>query len=232
MSTSAFASAIGITPTENREVVRCDSCNLVQYRTTNPLCRRCHKSLEEKEVPKKKEAPIVQVPVLEVAPEILPTIVVAAGIPQVLKQRRLMLGLSRTQISGPGFAKSYISKLEKGTIPNFPGFQRYARKLGTRGSSLLAMIENPKTELLEPLSCSDEAVLKYTGPVLRRLRDESGKSKSEFLSSAGVAASLLWRWETGKAIPNLLLLERFATGIDKPISWVVAEIENAACLNK
>jgi len=31
---------------EAREVLRCDFCSLVQFRTSNSLCRRCRKPLE------------------------------------------------------------------------------------------------------------------------------------------------------------------------------------------
>src|SRR5476649_1536824 len=34
---------------ETREVVRCDSCSLVQYRTINSLCRKCHRPLDIEE---------------------------------------------------------------------------------------------------------------------------------------------------------------------------------------
>jgi len=34
---------------DTREVVRCDYCKLVQYRTVNSLCRKCHKPLDIEE---------------------------------------------------------------------------------------------------------------------------------------------------------------------------------------
>src|SRR6516164_2317159 len=34
---------------ETREVVRCDFCSLVQYRTTNSLCRKCRRPLDIEE---------------------------------------------------------------------------------------------------------------------------------------------------------------------------------------
>ena len=34
---------------ETREVVRCDYCSLVQYRTSNSLCRKCHRPLDIEE---------------------------------------------------------------------------------------------------------------------------------------------------------------------------------------
>src|SRR6266849_165766 len=42
--------ATTLAPVDSREVVRCDHCLLVQFRTTNSLCRRCHLSLDEEEV--------------------------------------------------------------------------------------------------------------------------------------------------------------------------------------
>src|SRR6266581_9073043 len=41
--------ATTLAPVDSREVVRCDHCLLVQFRTTNDLCRRCHASLDEDE---------------------------------------------------------------------------------------------------------------------------------------------------------------------------------------
>src|SRR5271170_7398832 len=34
---------------ETRDVLRCDHCSLVQYRTNNSLCRRCRKPLDVEE---------------------------------------------------------------------------------------------------------------------------------------------------------------------------------------
>src|SRR5260370_17191891 len=46
---------------EQREVLRCDNCSLVQFRTANALCRRCRKSLEVEE-PEPAPAPLALVP--------------------------------------------------------------------------------------------------------------------------------------------------------------------------
>ena len=37
---------ISLASVETREVVRCDYCSLVQYRTSNSLCRKCHRPLD------------------------------------------------------------------------------------------------------------------------------------------------------------------------------------------
>src|SRR5258708_23203885 len=39
--------ATTLAPVDSREVVRCDHCLLVQFRTHNNNCRRCHAALDE-----------------------------------------------------------------------------------------------------------------------------------------------------------------------------------------
>jgi uncharacterized paraquat-inducible protein A len=39
--------ATTLAPVNAREVVRCDHCLLVQFRTANNNCRRCHLSMDE-----------------------------------------------------------------------------------------------------------------------------------------------------------------------------------------
>ena len=46
---------------EQREVLRCEHCSLVQFRTTSAMCRRCRKSLEV-EVPEPAPTPLALVP--------------------------------------------------------------------------------------------------------------------------------------------------------------------------
>src|SRR5258708_25901855 len=41
--------ATTLAPVDSREVVRCDHCHLVQFRTNNNLCRKCRTSLDEDE---------------------------------------------------------------------------------------------------------------------------------------------------------------------------------------
>src|SRR5437762_13220400 len=43
--------ATTLAPVDSREVVRCDHCLLVQFRTSNNNCRRCHASLDEEPDP-------------------------------------------------------------------------------------------------------------------------------------------------------------------------------------
>jgi hypothetical protein len=111
---------------------------------------------------------------------------------------------------------------------SFLSLERYAKGLDTRGSSLMALLEDPYTEIARPFACVDDAIFRHVGPTLRRLRGATGRSLSDVAAAAGLYYQNLWRWEAGYGIPSLTLLGRLATVIGKPASAVIAEIENAA----
>src|SRR5260370_7841319 len=96
--------ATTLAPVDSREVVRCDHCLLVQFRTSNDLCRRCHLSLDE------EEPEIVQAP----APQLMPPahrghLNLAASI----RAMRLRNGLSQRQLAGRmSVPRTYVSKLK------------------------------------------------------------------------------------------------------------------------
>src|SRR5437762_12024061 len=82
--------ATTLAPVDSREVVRCDRCLLVQFRTSNSLCRRCHLSLDD------EEPEIVQAP----APQLVPPahrghLHLAASI----RAMRLRTGVSQRQLA-------------------------------------------------------------------------------------------------------------------------------------
>jgi ribosome-binding protein aMBF1 (putative translation factor) len=98
--------ATTLAPVDSREVVRCDDCHLVQFRTNNNLCRRCKKSLDEDE-----PEPIL----VEAAPVAEPVrsrhthLQVAAAI-RMLRQRS---GLSQRQLALRMLVpRTYVSKIE------------------------------------------------------------------------------------------------------------------------
>ncbi len=107
-----------------REVLRCDHCSLVQFRTTNSLCRRCHKPLEHEEL----EAPVPQ---LVVAPP--PALEENSGIDvaSAVKQIRTGRRLSQRQLAGRmQVPRTYISKIENGkAIPTLSSLDRLAQAL-------------------------------------------------------------------------------------------------------
>jgi transcriptional regulator with XRE-family HTH domain len=124
--------ATTISTVEAREVLRCDHCSLVQFRTVNSLCRRCHKPLEmEEPLPK---APQLVVAALE-APE-------EDGGPQVaraVRDIRRGRSLSQRQLAGRmQVPRTYISKIENGkACPTLSSLQRLANALEVNICDLL-----------------------------------------------------------------------------------------------
>jgi transcriptional regulator with XRE-family HTH domain len=108
---------------DSREVVRCEHCALVQFRTSNSLCRRCHKPLDIEEAPALGPVPV---------PDRLPTnteagLQVAAQVRDIRKARHL----SQRQLAGRmQVPRTYISKIENGkAIPTLGSLERLADAL-------------------------------------------------------------------------------------------------------
>src|SRR5271157_2111961 len=83
--------ATTLAPVDARDVVRCDQCHLVQFKTVNNLCRRCRMSLEEDE-----PEPILTPPLPMVEPERSGVEVQVATVIRMLRQRN---GLSQRQLA-------------------------------------------------------------------------------------------------------------------------------------
>jgi len=98
--------ATTLAPVENREVVRCDHCHLVQFRTVNNLCRKCRTSLDEEE-----PEPILAQPMPAMEP-------VSSGRSEVqvaiaIRSLRQRSGLSQRQLAlRMGVPRTYVSKIE------------------------------------------------------------------------------------------------------------------------
>jgi transcriptional regulator with XRE-family HTH domain len=116
---------------EQREVLRCDHCNLVQFRTASALCRRCHQCLEVA-VAEPEPAPIALVPDL---PEKDGTIQVATAV----RDLRHVRSLSQRQLAARmGVPRTYISKIENGkAMPTLGSLDRLAKALKVDISALL-----------------------------------------------------------------------------------------------
>jgi transcriptional regulator with XRE-family HTH domain len=116
---------------EQREVLRCDHCDLVQFRTTSALCRRCHKSLEV-DLPEPVAAPLALVPAL---PEKEGGIQVATAV----RDLRHVRNLSQRQLAARmGVPRTYISKIENGkAMPTLSSLDRLARALKVDIAALL-----------------------------------------------------------------------------------------------
>jgi len=142
---------------ETREVVRCDYCSLVQYRTNNSLCRKCHKPLDIEE-----PAP----PVLQLVPHPSAAPSAEAGL-QVAGQVR---DIRKAQVP-----RTYISKIENGkAIPTLGSLERLASALEVDISQLVRDARSVRDEevaaiLADPFLAEIAALLPRLEPMHRTL---------------------------------------------------------------
>lgn len=117
---------------EEREVLRCSHCKLMQFRTSNSLCRRCHKPLEMEEA-----EPLVP----QLVTESNPAATEESGleVARAVRDIRRAHGLSQRQLAGRmQVPRTYISKIENGkAIPTLSSLERLARALEVDICSLL-----------------------------------------------------------------------------------------------
>ena len=118
-------------PVEQREVLRCDHCSLVQFRSATAICRRCKKGLEVQK-PETASAPLALVP---------PPAAVESG-PQVaaaVRDLRHVRNLSQRQLAARmNVPRTYISKIENGkAMPTLSSLDRLAKALQVDISALL-----------------------------------------------------------------------------------------------
>jgi transcriptional regulator with XRE-family HTH domain len=116
--------ATTLAPVDSREVVRCDDCHLVQFRTYNNLCRRCKTSLDEDE-----PEPILTAvaPLAEVEESGESQVQVAKAI----RNLRHRSGLSQRQLAiRMGVPRTYVSKIEnEKATPTLSSLARLAAAL-------------------------------------------------------------------------------------------------------
>src|SRR5208337_4628515 len=124
--------ATTLAPVDSREVVRCDQCHLVQFKTVNNLCRRCRTSLDEDE-PEPILTPCLPVAVEE--PHDRSEVHVAMAI----RSLRLRGGLSQRQLAlRMGVPRTYVSKIEnEKATPTLSSLERLARALEVTVPDLL-----------------------------------------------------------------------------------------------
>lgn len=109
---------------EAREVLRCEHCSLVQFRTMNSLCRRCHKALEVEE-PEPAIPHLVSPGAQGAAEE--GGLQVARAVRDIRHGRKL----SQRQLAGRmQVPRTYISKIENGkAVPTLSSLERLANAL-------------------------------------------------------------------------------------------------------
>jgi transcriptional regulator with XRE-family HTH domain len=116
--------ATTLAPVDSREVVRCDHCHLVQFRTNNNNCRKCRTSLDN------EPEPVV------VAPEVIPAVDSNSSLPHIqialaIRSLRRRSGLSQRQLAGRmQVPRTYVSKIEnEKATPTLSSLARLARAL-------------------------------------------------------------------------------------------------------
>src|SRR5262249_39616896 len=128
--------ATTLAPVDSREVLRCDRCHLVQFRTNNNLCRRCHTCLDNEEPEMVLAEPeLTTVRSNGNGHSANPDFQVAVAIP-VLRQRT---GLSQRQLAlRMSVPRTYVSKIEnEKATPTLSSLERLAKALEVTVPDLL-----------------------------------------------------------------------------------------------
>jgi len=139
--------ATTLAPVDSREVVRCDHCLLVQFRTLNNNCRRCHASLDEEPEPE---------PVVAATPIMMPipgTGSAVFNLATSIRSLRLRNGLSQRQLAGRmAVPRTYVSKIEnEKATPTLSSLERLARALEVTVPELLSGGEKNRQEEVSEL---------------------------------------------------------------------------------
>jgi len=139
--------ATTLAPVDSREVVRCDHCLLVQFRTSNNNCRRCHASLDEEPEPE---------PIMIAPPVMMPVTNNGRGhlnLATSIRSLRLHNGLSQRQLAGRmAVPRTYVSKIEnEKATPTLSSLERLARALEVTVPELLSGGERSRQEEVSEL---------------------------------------------------------------------------------
>lgn len=145
---------------EQREVLRCDHCTLVQFRTANALCRKCHKSLAVP-APAPPPPPVAMMPVRVVDETGL-------QVAEAVRDLRHVRNLSQRQLAARmGVPRTYISKIENGkAMPTLSSLNRLAKALEVDMSALLRDA---------PTRHRDETAVLMTDPFLAEIAAYTSK---------------------------------------------------------
>src|ERR1700730_1491323 len=165
--------ATTLAPVDSREVVRCDHCLLVQFRTSNDLCRRCHASLDE------EEPEVVLVPPPR---PMMPAHGNGRGhlnLATSIRSLRLRSGLSQRQLAARmSVPRTYVSKIEnEKATPTLSSLERLARALEVSVPDLLAGGERNRQEEVRELM-EDQ----FVAEVLPYLSQLNGMQMSSILA--------------------------------------------------
>ena len=158
-----------------REVVRCGFCTLIQFRTTNSLCRKCRKPLHVEEA--EKPGPVA-VDIRPAEPSAEAGLRVAGKVRDIRRARHL----SQRQLAGRmEVPRTYISKIENGkAIPTLGSLERLAAALGVDVCQLVGDARSRRDEevsavLEDTLLAEIAALLPSLSPLHRSLVSEAAR---------------------------------------------------------
>ena len=161
--------ATNLATVEAREVLRCERCTLVQFRTANSLCRRCHKPLEVEE-------PERLVPQFAGEPEEAVAEDNGLQVARAVRDLRKGRNLSQRQLAGRmQVPRTYISKIENGkAIPTLGSLERLANALDVDISQLVRDARSVRDEevaaiFADPFLAEIAALLQHLEPMHRTL---------------------------------------------------------------
>jgi transcriptional regulator with XRE-family HTH domain len=163
--------ATTLAPVDAREVLRCDHCQLVQFRTQNNLCRRCRLSLEEEE-----PEPILAEPAPAPAnTSCRPHLQIA----QAIRSLRIRSGLSQRQLAGRmNVPRTYVSKIEnEKATPTLSSLQRLANALEVSVPDLLRGDALSRQQEIEALMADE-----FIGAIMPFIFNLDAMQRSSFLS--------------------------------------------------
>jgi transcriptional regulator with XRE-family HTH domain len=161
--------ATALVSVDTREVLRCDHCSLVQFRTSNSLCRRCKRPLEAEER-------------ITLAPQLVAAspgsnsaeagLQVAGQVRDIRRARHLSQRQLASRMQVP---RTYISKIENGkAIPTLGSLERLAAALGVGVCHLVRDARSRREEevsaiLADPLLAEIAALLPQLDSLHRTL---------------------------------------------------------------
>ena len=156
---------------DTREVVRCNyiGCGIVQFKTTNSLCRRCHRPLEIEEPVRPGPIPIdrhIDDPAAEAG----------SNVAEQVREIRRARHLSQRQLAGRmEVPRTYISKIENGkAIPTLRSLEKIAAALGVDLRQLVTDARSQRDDevasiLADPLLAEIAVLLPSLDPLHRSL---------------------------------------------------------------
>ena len=153
--------ATTLAPVDSREVVRCDDCHLVQFRTSNNVCRRCKTYLDAVPEVIAMRAPATTMSVATIPSNQIP---VAAAI----RSLRMRAGLSQRQLAlRMSVPRTYVSKIEnEKACPTLGSLERLAGALRVRISDLLTTGHTTEDDVRE---LSQDEFISELMPYVRQL---------------------------------------------------------------